>query len=71
MVLHKHLDPDYELSHKQISVVSHFFETIESIGGLKGLGILSLAILAFYGLIIYTIQNGRKKREAAKLGKRR
>ena len=62
----KHLDQDYELENPKTGFVEHFYDTIDAIGGWKGFAVLSVIIIAFYALVVYTIQSGREKREKAK-----
>jgi len=45
------------------SFVEHFWETLEAIGGYKGIFLLSLAIYIFYGIVHYTVTISRKRRE--------
>ena len=62
----KHLEADYEVTSRSFGFVSHFFDTIEALGGWKGLAIATLGILAFYLYVDWTITSGRAKREAKK-----
>jgi hypothetical protein len=67
----KHLDEDYEVTHRKISAISHFFETMEALGGWYGLGIIAIIIIAFYYMVDYSIKNSRRKREAKKDAKKK
>lgn len=62
----KHLEEDYELDKPIVGIVSHFFDTIEALGGWTGIFFITISILGFYLFVVFTIQSGRKKREAKK-----
>jgi D-alanyl-lipoteichoic acid acyltransferase DltB (MBOAT superfamily) len=62
----KHLDPDWEVDKFTINFIAHFWDTIEKLGGWKGLAILLVIIGAFYGYVMYAVKSGRKKRESKK-----
>lgn len=62
----KHLDQDYELANPKGGLIEHLYDTIDTIGGWKGILVLTGLIAAFYGVVVYTISSGRAKREAAK-----
>lgn len=65
-IMVKHLEHDYELEYPEVTFVSHFWDTIAAMGGWKGLVLLTVGIFAFYQYVLYTITNGREKREAKK-----
>ena len=58
------LQADHEIESTHLS--SHLYDTIDSIGGVYGIGILTIGIVLFYLYVEYTISNGRKKREDRK-----
>lgn len=62
----RHLEHDYELEEKPSGWIPHLHDTLEVLGGLKGLFILCLAIAAFYGIVVYFVTTGRSKRESKK-----
>jgi hypothetical protein len=62
----KHLDQDWELDQKPTTFVFHLWDTIDSLGGWKGLLALFLGICVFYGIVTYTIDKGRKRRQEAR-----
>lgn len=67
----RHLDPKWELENPGLSLVAHFWETIDSIGGWKGLCVIGAVIGIFHAVVNYVIANGRRKREEARLRKQR
>ena len=67
----RHLDHDYELEGPINFWIHHFFDTIRVLGGWKGMLALTLAMGAFYGAVVYTIENGRAKREKTRLAMKR
>ena len=59
-----HLSEEYELSRSFVRYLyDHFFDTIDALGGLRGLFCLFIGCLLFYGYVVYTITSGRAKRE--------
>ncbi|RYH24764.1 hypothetical protein EON65_16315 [archaeon] len=62
----KHLDPDYFVSTRPTGFIAHFWDTIDALGGYKGLFLISVGVLLFYFIVNYTIYKSREKREAAK-----
>lgn len=62
----KHLDHTYEQSEREQGFIPHLFDTIDTLGGYKGLLVLSGAIIAFYLIVVYVVQRGRTRRSAAK-----
>lgn len=62
----RYLDQDYQQASKPTGLIPHFWDTIDSLGGILGLSLLFLGICAFYYIVMYTIVSGRQKREAAK-----
>ncbi len=62
----KHLEPDYEVDKAPSGFIAHFWDTIESIGGVNGIIILFVLIIVFYFVVEYTVQTGRANREAKK-----
>ena len=63
----KNLDPTWDLEHPgQITLLSHLWDTIETLGGWKGLLVLTLGIGIFHAIVDYVIVSGRKKRELAR-----
>ena len=68
----QHLDHEWELEHPNRSfIVNHLYQTIEVLGGIKGVTGIAVAIILFYAYVVYAITSGRKKREAAKLQKQK
>lgn len=68
----KHLDSQYELENPlDATLISHFYDTIELLGGWKGLIILALCIGIFHAIVDYVITSGRKKREEARRRKQK
>jgi hypothetical protein len=59
----KHLEPDYELDKPIITFVSHFWDTIDALGGPVGLSLIILAVFIFYIVVDYTIFISRQRRE--------
>ena len=51
---------------KPFSFVGHFYETIDILGGWKGLGILTIVLLGFYFIVLMTITQSRQRRLAKK-----
>lgn len=62
----RHLDPSYEESVKPSGVVPHFFDTIEALGGWKGLTLLFIGLVIFYLVVEYAIQRGRRRQNSKK-----
>lgn len=61
------LDPDYEDSLQPSNMfVSHFWDTIDAIGGWKGLVVLSVGIVIFYIIVLYTVTTARQRQIAKK-----
>lgn len=65
----RHLERDYEMETKPSGLVPHFWDTIEVLGGWKGMCLLSFGIMSFYFIVVYFVTSGRKKREAKKEAK--
>lgn len=59
----RHLESDYELENAPTGFIPHFFDTIDSIGGKKGLCIIAFCLFAFYQIVVYTVNASREKRE--------
>ena len=66
----KNLDHDWELEGPTNYYIHHFWDTIRALGGWKGILILFIGLAGFYLFVVYTIENGRIKREKAKFSKR-
>ena len=63
----KHLDSSWELENPgQTTLLSHLYDTIEALGGWKGLLVLFVGVGNFHGIVEYVISSGRKKRQEAK-----
>lgn len=62
----KHLDPEYEVDRPPQGFVPHFWDTINVLGGARGMFLITLGIIIFYFTVEYVITQGRKKREAKK-----
>jgi hypothetical protein len=62
----KHLDPDYEVDRPPSGLIPHFWDTIDVLGGSRGMILLILGVIIFYFLIDYIVSQGRKKRMAKK-----
>ena len=62
----KHLEHDYELESAPTGFVPHFWDTMAALGGWKGIALMMVGIIAFYGMVIYFVTTGRNKREAKK-----
>ena len=58
------LKADHEI--EELHFITHFYDTIDSIGGIYGICLITLGIFIFYLYVEYTITNGRKKREESK-----
>ena len=59
-----HLSEEYELSRSLVRYLyDHFFDTIDALGGLRGLLYLFIGCFFFYGYVVYSITAGRAKRE--------
>ena len=58
------LKADHEI--EELYFTTHFYETIDSIGGIYGICLITFGIFLFYLYVEYTITNGRKKREEKK-----
>lgn len=71
LVMPRHLDHDWELEKPLNFWVHHFWDTIRVLGGWKGLLILFILMGCFYGFVVYTIEQGRKRREKQRMGKMR
>ena len=65
----KHLDREWELERPDI--FHHIKEVYGVLGGWKGLLIFFVGLYLFYSYILYTIANGKKRREQAKELKRK
>ena len=50
-------------SHSYPGVIEHFFDTINSLGGLKGLFLLAIFFLCFYWYILHVISNRHKSKK--------
>ena len=62
-----HLDSTYELENPaQVTLLLHLYDTIETLGGWKGLLILFFGIGIFHAIVDYVIRSGRLKREQAR-----
>lgn len=61
----KHLDPDYFVSKRPTGLIAHFWDTIEALGGYKGLFLICVGVILFYFIVNYTIFKSRERREAA------
>lgn len=51
---------------KIFDFVAHWHETIEVLGGYKGLGVLVIILLGFYLLVEFTVLHSRKRRNLAR-----
>ena len=61
----EHLDHEFELSHSTVKFLyDHYFDTIDALGGLKGMFLILIGCILFYGYVMYAIRSGRAKREA-------
>ena len=58
------LDHEFELSRSPVKwLVDHWFDTIEVLGGWRGLFFILVGTLLFYAYVLYAIKAGRLKRE--------
>lgn len=62
----KYLDPDYEVDSPPTGLIPHFFDTINVLGGWKGLLGISFGVLLFFLVIDFSISYNRKRREQQK-----
>jgi hypothetical protein len=62
----KHLTHDYELEEKPTGFIPHFWDTIDALGGWKGISLIAIGILIFQYIVAWAISSGRAKREAVK-----
>lgn len=62
----KHLEEDYELDRPIRSFISHFWDTIDALGGSFGLALIIIGVLLFYFIVDYTIYISRQRREQKK-----
>jgi hypothetical protein len=62
----KHLEPDYEVDRPISTYISHFWDTIDSLGGWIGLTCILIGVILFYFTIEYIITSSRIKREQKK-----
>ena len=62
----RHLEHDYTVDRRETGFVPHFWDTIDAIGGYKGILFLGFGIFAFYFGVLFFITYQREKREAAK-----
>ena len=63
----KHLDAAYELEHPgQTTIFSHLRDTIETLGGWRGLLVIFVGVGVFHGIVEWFIHSGRKKRNEEK-----
>lgn len=58
----KHLDPDYEVDRPPMGLVPHFWDTINVLGGWRGMVLISIGVIIFYFVVDYAVMQGRKKR---------
>jgi hypothetical protein len=68
----KHLNEDYErrgFGHSTDSFIGHFFDTINLLGGVKGLFLIGFCAMIGYASILYTIKTSREKRRSKPLAK--
>ncbi len=65
----RHLDHEYELERPSASL--SLLAVVDALGGWKGVIAIAIAIMAFYAYVIYAITTGRKRREAAKVAKKK
>jgi hypothetical protein len=65
----EHLDHEFELSHSAVKFLyDHYFDTIDALGGLKGMFLILIGCVVFYGYVLYSIRSGRARREAKAKG---
>jgi hypothetical protein len=62
----KHLQPDYFATSRPTGFIQHFWDTIDALGGITGLSLITLGILLFYLIVEYAIYRSRQQREAKK-----
>jgi phosphotransferase system glucose/maltose/N-acetylglucosamine-specific IIC component len=62
----RHLEHDYEVEEAPSGMVHHFWDTIQVLGGWKGLALLCIAIVSFYAIVVYFVTAGRAKRSNPK-----
>jgi hypothetical protein len=58
----KHLDPDYEVDRPPMGLVPHFWDTINVLGGWRGMVLISIGVIIFYFVVDYAVMQGRKNR---------
>ena len=51
---------------KLFDFVAHWNDTIQVLGGYKGIGVLTIVLLGFYLLVEFTVLRSRKRRNLAK-----
>lgn len=66
LIMVKHLESDYEVDRPIITLTSHFWDTVNSLGGPIGLALIFVGVLAFYFIVDYTIYISRQRREQKK-----
>jgi hypothetical protein len=62
----KYLEHDYDLERKPTGFIPHFHDTIDALGGILGLFLILVGIVAFYWLVSFYIAYSRAKRESKK-----
>lgn len=62
----RHLDHDYEVDTKPTGFIPHLYDTLESIGGIYGILIICILIIAFYLTVDFYIAYNRTKKENKK-----
>jgi uncharacterized membrane protein len=67
----RHLDHDYHVTHRPTGFIPHFWDTIDSVGGVYGLIAITIGIVGFYYGVLWYILYSRAKREAKAASKRK
>ena len=60
------LEPHYHVSEPPNPYVHHFWDTIWTLGGITGLGLILLGCLIFYMIIVFVIDRERNKQSKKK-----
>lgn len=58
--------PEEDVSEERSIFVTHFFETLEALGGTTGLSILFIVLIAFYAFVHIAITYSRHQRDSKK-----
>ena len=61
----RHLDEEHELSRSVVKfMLDHLYDTINVLGGTRGLFFIALGCILFYVYVVYAMRTSREKREA-------